>query len=49
MTGYVTGAFSAAAEAELAQLHAAFTIALKPAHFFLGNNIVIDGNQGGAP
>ena len=30
--GYVTDTFSAAAETELAKLHAAFTIALKPAH-----------------
>ena len=47
--GYVTDFFSAAADAELELLHKAFTIALKPAHFFLGNNIVVDGPQGGAP
>ena len=32
---------SAAADAELALLHEAFTIQIKPAAFFLGNNIVV--------
>ena len=48
--GYVVDAHSAAADAELRQLHEAFTLTLKPAKFFLGNNIVVhDGSQGGAP
>ena len=48
--GYVIDQFSAAADAELAQLDAAFKITIKPAHFFLGNNIVVrDGAEVGAP
>ena len=47
--GYVTDSHSSLADAELEQLHAAFTITLKQAHFFLGNNIVVDGAQDGAP
>ena len=48
--GYVIDAFSAAADAELAELNAAFTITIKPAHFFLGNNIIVhDGSEVGAP
>ena len=39
--GYVVDANSAHADAELELLHKAFTIAIKPAHFFLGNNIVV--------
>ena len=43
-------AFSDAADAELEQLNAAFKIDIKPAHFFLGNNITIHGAaQVGAP
>ena len=45
--GYVVDAYSAAADAELEQLNKAFTIAIKPAHFFLGNNIVV--HEVGAP
>ena len=37
--GYVTDAISAAAQAELDALHAAFTIEIKDARFFLGNNV----------
>ena len=48
--GYAVDAHSAAADAELQQLNEAFTLTLKPAKFFLGNNIVVhDGSQGGAP
>ena len=48
--GYVVDAHSAAADAELQQLNEAFTLTLKPAKFFLGNNVVVhDGSQGGAP
>ena len=36
--GYVVDAFSPAADKELETLHAKFTIEVKPAHFFLGNN-----------
>jgi hypothetical protein len=37
--GYAVDAYSAAADAELDQLNSAFKIAVKPAHFFLGNNV----------
>ena len=47
--GYVTDSNSSLADAELEHLDAAFTITLKNAHFFLGNNIVVDGARGGAP
>ena len=48
--GYVIDAYSAAADAELEQLNASFKIVIKPAHFFLGNNIVVhDGSPVGAP
>ena len=48
--GYVVDAYSACADAELKQLHDAFKIDVKPARFFLGNNIVVhDGSQVGAP
>ena len=48
--GYVIDQYSAAADAELAQLDAEFKITIKPAHFFLGNNIVVhDGAGVGAP
>ena len=48
--GYVIDAYSAAADAELAQLNASFKIEVKPAHFFLGNNIVVHGEaRDGAP
>ena len=47
---YTSAAQNAAADAELQQLNEAFTLTLKPAKFFLGNNIVVhDGSQGGAP
>ena len=39
--GYVVDAFSPAADAELEELNRAFTISIKPAAFFLGNNIVV--------
>ena len=35
------------ANAELARLNEAFTIAIKPAHYFLGNNIIV--HEGDAP
>ena len=48
--GYVIDEYSAAADAELAQLNASFKIEVKPAHFFLGNNIVVHGEaQDGTP
>ena len=48
--GYAVDSFSEAALAELATLHAAFTIEVKPAQFFLGNNVtVIGASQGSAP
>jgi len=48
--GYVIDAQSALADAELEALNKAFTITIKPAHFFLGNNIIVhDGAQVGAP
>ena len=38
------------AEAELKQLNDAFRLTLKPAAFFLGNNVTVhDGARGGAP
>ena len=36
--GYVTDAYSTAAQAELDELNAAFKIEIKEARFFLGNN-----------
>jgi len=39
--GYVVDDNSALADAELDALHAAFTIDVKPAAFFLGNNVVV--------
>ena len=39
--GYAVDSFSAAAMAELDALHRAFTIAVKPARFFLGNNVTV--------
>ena len=46
----VVDAHSKLADAELATLNAAFKIDVKPAHFFLGNNIVVhDGAEDGAP
>ena len=45
--GYVVDSFSALADAELEMLNKAFTISIKPARFFLGNNIIIA--QDGAP
>ena len=48
--GYAVDSFSDAALAELATLHAAFTIVVKPAQFFLGNNVTVVGaSQAGAP
>ena len=47
--GYVVDAYSSAADAELQQLNAAFKIEIKPAQFFLGNNIVVHEAQVGAP
>ena len=48
--GYAVDATSKAAEAELKQLNDAFKLTLKPAAFFLGNNVTVhDGAQGGAP
>ena len=48
--GYAVDATSKAAEAELKQLNDAFKLTLKPAAFFLGNNVIVhDGAQGGAP
>ena len=45
--GYVVDAYSAAADAELDRLNKAFTVDIKPAHFFLGNNITV--HEVGAP
>ena len=42
--GYVIDAFSQCADAELKALHDAFTITIKDAQFFLGNNITIAAN-----
>ena len=39
--GYVVDASSPLADKELKQLHDAFTIAVKPAAFFLGNNVSV--------
>ena len=48
--GYVVDSFSDAAMAELDALHRAFTIDVKPARFFLGNNVAVVGDpQGSAP
>ena len=48
--GYAVDSFSAAAMAELDALHRAFTIEIKPARFFLGNNVIVHGeSQDGAP
>ena len=48
--GYAIDSFSDAAMAELDVLHRAFTIDVKPARFFLGNNVTVDdGSQAGAP
>ena len=49
--GYVVDESSPLADAELKLLHEAFTIEIKPARFFLGNNIIIhdvDAVAGGA-
>ena len=43
--GYAVDSFSAAATAELDALHRAFTIDVKPARFFLGNNVIVDGDS----
>ena len=42
--GYVVDAHSAMADAELKQLNDAFKIHIKPAHFFLGNNVTVHDN-----
>ena len=48
--GYAVDSFSDAAMAELDALHRAFTIEVKPARFFLGNNVIVHGeSQDGAP
>ena len=39
--GYVVDSYSKCADVELDQLHAAFTIAVKEAHYFLGNNVTV--------
>ena len=47
--GYVVDNNSSAADAELEILNKAFKITIKPAHFFLGNNVIVhDGSQVGA-
>ena len=47
--GYVVDNNSTAADAELEILNKAFKITIKPAHFFLGNNVIVhDGSQVGA-
>ena len=47
--GYVVDAHSPAADAELETLNSAFTLTVKPAHFFLGNNVVVhDASEGSA-
>ena len=40
--GYVVDARSAAADAELERFHREFKITIKPASFFLGNNVSVD-------
>ena len=43
--GYAIDAHSPAADAELRTLNDAFKLTIKPAHFFLGNNITVhDGS-----
>ena len=39
--GYVVDSSSPLADAELQQLHDAFTITIKPAAFFLGSNVSV--------
>ena len=39
--GFVVDSYLPAADAELEALHRAFTVAVKPAQFFLGTNIVV--------
>ena len=41
--GYAVDSFSKDALAELDALHRAFTIEVKPARFFLGNNVIVHG------
>ena len=43
--GYAVDSFSAEATAELDALHRAFTIDVKPARFFLGNNVIVYGDS----
>ena len=43
--GYAVDSFSDAAMAELDTLHRAFTIDVKPARFFLGNNVTVVGDS----
>ena len=44
--GYAIDAHSPLADAELDTLNAAFKLTIKPAHFFLGNNVTVhDGSQ----
>ena len=46
--GYAIDAHSPAADAELRTLNDAFKLTIKPAHFFLGNNITVhDGSLPG--
>ena len=40
--GYCVDAHSAAADAELERFHREFKITIKPASFFLGNNVHCD-------
>ena len=48
--GYAIDAYSDAADAELEVLNKAFKIDIKPARFFLGNNVSVGGDsQVGAP
>ena len=47
--GYAVDSYSDAALAELEALNRAFTITIKPAQFFLGNNVTVDGLQVGVP
>ena len=49
--GYlITSCASTVADEVMAELHAAFTLELKPVRFFLGNNVdVFDAARVGAP
>ena len=43
--GFVVDSFSPHADAELEALHRAFTVAIKPARFFLGTNVIVHNQK----